>query len=185
MVLTILGATLAWSLVDAKSVIRQDGSGIILIKNPSWKTEVLGIYETLRTESYIFFLFPMFFASTWSYTYVFNDVNAVKFNTRTRALNNTLYYIMEMVGALVFGYALDRSWIGRSTRARIVWLALMALTMAIWGGSYAFQKSYTRAGLTAKTFEMLDWKDSGYIGPMFLYMLYGFFDAAWQTSVYW
>jgi hypothetical protein len=185
LVLTILGTLLALILVDAKDVIRQDGSGIILVKNPSWKTELLWFYDTLRTEPFIFCLFPMFFASTWSYTYVFNDVNAVGFNTRTRALNNTLYYIMEIVGALVFGYALDRPWVRRTTRAKILWPTLMALTMAIWGGSYAFQKGHTRAELAAKTFEMLDWKDSGYIGPMFLYMFYGFFDAAWQTSVYW
>ncbi|TLD05657.1 hypothetical protein E2P81_ATG10664, partial [Venturia nashicola] len=31
----------------------------------------------------------------------------------------------------------------------------------------------------------LDWTDSGYIGPMFLYIFYGFYDAAWQCSVYW
>lgn len=157
---------------------REDSSGIILMKKPSWRTEIIGIYETLRTKPYIFFLLPMFFTATWSYTCVFNDVKAVKFNTRTRALNNTLYYIMEMAGGFVFGYVLDRPWVKRTTRARIIWLALMALTMAVWGGSYAFQKSYTRVESTAQTFEMLDWKDSGYIGPMFLYMFYGFFDAA-------
>jgi len=31
----------------------------------------------------------------------------------------------------------------------------------------------------------MDFTDRGYVGPMFLYMFYGFFDAAWQTSVYW
>jgi hypothetical protein len=31
----------------------------------------------------------------------------------------------------------------------------------------------------------MDWSDSGYVGPMFLYMFYGAFDAAWQATVYW
>jgi hypothetical protein len=127
----------------------------------------------------------MFFASTWSYTYVFNDVNAVRFNTRTRALNNTLYYMMEMVGALLFGYALDRLWVRRATRAKILWSVVMSLNMAVWTSSYVFQKDHTRAGVSAIAFSILDWKDSGYNGPMFLYMFYGFCDAAWQTSVYW
>jgi hypothetical protein len=73
----------------------------------------------------------MFVASTLSYTYVFNDVNATKFDTRTRALNNTLYYIMEMVGAFVFGYTLDRPWIRRTTRAKLLWVALLVLTLVV------------------------------------------------------
>jgi MFS family permease len=127
----------------------------------------------------------MFFVSDWYYAYIFNDVNGVRFNTRTRALNNTLYYAMQIVGAFLFGYALDRAWVRRTIRARIVWAVLLALTMVIWGFSYAFQKKYTRMEVTAKNYQTLDWKDSGYIGPMFLYMFYGFFDAAWQISVYW
>jgi hypothetical protein len=30
-----------------------------------------------------------------------------------------------------------------------------------------------------------DWTKPGYVGPMFLYLFYGFYDAAWQTCVYW
>lgn len=127
----------------------------------------------------------MFVASTLSYTYVFNDVNATKFDTRTRALNNTLYYIMEMVGAFVFGYNLDRPWIRRTTRAKLLWVALLVLTLVVWGFSYGFQKSYTRADSESKGFTLLDWNDSEYLRHVVLYMFYGVFDVAWQTSVYW
>ncbi|MBE7181749.1 MAG: hypothetical protein INR71_11190, partial [Terriglobus roseus] len=35
-------------------------------------------------------------------------------------------------------------------------------------------------------YDVIDWTDGGrYIGPMFLYMFYGFYDAAWQTTAYW
>ncbi|KAF2086655.1 MFS general substrate transporter [Saccharata proteae CBS 121410] len=185
LVLTLLGAALAFILVDAKNVVRDDGSHVILMKNPSWKTELIGLFETITTDPYIIALFPMFFASNWFYTYQFNDVNAAYFNTRTRALNNVLYYIMQIVGAFIFGYALDRKGIRRTTRAKCVWVALFALTMCIWGGGYAFQTTYTRPETSAADFKVKDWSDSGYIGPMFLYMFYGFYDAAWQTTVYW
>ncbi|KAJ9645891.1 hypothetical protein H2201_006036 [Coniosporium apollinis] len=194
LVLTFLGAVLAWCLVDAKNVVRKDGSKIILMKNPTWQTEIKGLGETFMTDPYILLLFPMFFASNWFYTYQFNGVNLAFFNTRTRALNNTLYYIMQIVGAFVFGYALDRATIRRTTRAKAVWAALFVLTMVVWGGGYAFQKNYTReqvnAGSATKDdpsddYVKKDWTDSGYIGPMFLYMFYGFYDAAWQTTVYW
>ena len=127
----------------------------------------------------------MFFASNWFYTYQFNAVNSAKFNTRTKALNNTLYYIMQILGAFIFGYLLDLKSLRRSMRARMMWVVLFILTMAIWGAGYAFQKGYTRKETSVKTYPVMDWKSKGYVGPMFLYMFYGFYDAAFQTYVYW
>jgi len=185
LILTIIGACMALTLVDAKKVVRTDGSRIILMKHPTWKSEIFGLYQTLRSDPYIIFMWPMFFASNWFYVYQFNDVNLAKFNTRTRALNNVLYWTMQMVGATVFGYALDYSKLTRRTRAKAAWIALLALTMAIWGGGYAFQKPYTRAEFNAGDLATFDWTSPGYGGPLVLYMFYGFYDAAWQTTVYW
>lgn len=185
LVLTLIGAGLAWCLVDAKNVIRADGSKVIVMKHPSWKSEFLGLWETIQSDPYIIALFPMFFASNWFYTYHFNQVNAGYFNTRTRALNNVVYYIMQIVGAFVFGYALDNQSLRRTMRAKIAWVALFVLTMVIWGGGYQFQKTFNRAMSEDKTRSKKDWKDAGYGGPFVLYMWYGFYDAAWQTCVYW
>ncbi|CAO2649709.1 Nn.00g010010.m01.CDS01 [Neocucurbitaria sp. VM-36] len=185
LILTFLGACLSWTLVDAKHVLRHDGSRIILMKHPTWKTEIFGLWETLRDDPYIILLFPMFFASNWFYTYQFQDVNLVRFSTRTRALNNTLYWLAQMFGALVFGFALDFSYIRRTTRAKIAWVVMFILTFAVWGGGYVFQKKYTRKDTAREDFHQYDWKSNGYIGPMFLYIAYGFYDAAWQTCVYW
>ena len=155
------------------------------MKHPSWKSEILGLFEVLATDWYIIFLFPLFLASNWFYTYHFQDVNLAKFNIRTRSLNNVLYWSCQIIGALIFGTLLDYGGLRRSTKAKINVGLLFTLTMAIWGGGYAFQKGYTRPEATAHTYVKLDWTDPGYIGPMFLYMFYGFFDAAWQTSAYW
>lgn len=191
-VLTGAGALLAWSLVDSRDVVRSDGSRVILMKNPTWWSEIYGLWATLRSEPYIVLLFPMFWASNWFYAYQFNDVNHARFNTRTSALNNVLYWLAQILGSFIFGYCLDLKQFRRSMRAKGVWVALFVLTMAIWGGGYAFQTKYTRAevaaaekGDPAYRWVPLDWTSSGYIGPMFLYIFYGVFDAAWQTSVYW
>ncbi|KAF1839647.1 MFS general substrate transporter [Decorospora gaudefroyi] len=181
MILTFLGACLSWTLIDAKHVIRRDGTKIILMKHPTWQSEILGLWETLWTDPYIIFLFPMFFASNWFYTYQFNDVNYAQFNVRTRALNNTLYWLAQIMGAGVFGFALDFSNIRRTTRAKVAWVVMFVLTFAVWGGGYAFQRQYTRENVRG----YYDWTDSGYGGPMVLYISYGFYDAAWQTCVYW
>jgi len=185
LVLTLIGAGLAFTLVDARSVVRSDGSKVILMKNPTWKTEILGLWETFQTDPYIVLLFPMFFASNWFYTYNFNGINGAHFNTRTKALNNVMFYLMQIIAAYIFGYALDLSNIRRTVRAKAVWVVLFTLTFAIWGGGYAFQRTYTRESLKADPDQILDWTSDGYGGPFFLYMMYGFYDAAWQTTVYW
>jgi MFS family permease len=181
-----LGALFALCLCDAGKVVREDGSRVILMKNPTWKTELVGLWQTLFTDSYIILLFPMFFASNWFYTYQFNGMNAAHFNTRTRALNNTLYWLSQIIGAFVFGFALDIKGIRRTLRAKGALFALLVITMAIWGGGYAWQSKQDERDITSqKTYVKVDFKDNGYVGPMFLYMFYGFYDAAWQTSVYW
>lgn len=181
LILTFLGACLAWTLVDAKHVVRRDGSRIILMKHPTWKTEVLGLWETIRSDPYIVLLFPMFFASNWFYTYQFQDVNLARFNVRTRALNNTVYWLAQMFGALVFGFALDFPNIRRTTRAKAAWVVMLLFTFGVWGAGYSFQRGYTRKSNPSK----YDYTSNGYVGPMFLYIAYGFYDAAWQTCVYW
>ena len=173
-----VGAVLAWLLVDARHVRRADGSHVILMKHPTWQSEIFGLWEVFRTDTYIILLFPMFFASNWFYTYQFNGVNSAKFNIRTRALNNTLYWTSQIVGAYIFGYALDISSIRRTVRAKAALAVLFAITMIIWGGGYAWQKTYTRAETSADGYITDDWTTSGYVGPMFLYMFYGFYDGS-------
>lgn len=187
-ILMFIGFIITFVLCNPHFVERKDGSRVILMKNPTWKSEFLGLLETLKTDWYIVFLFPFFIASNWFYTYHFQDVNLPMFNVRTRSLNNVLYWMMQMVGALVFGYALDYDKISRSMRAKLCLGTLLAITLAIWGGGYSFQSGYTRESTDLELnpdFEPLDWTDSGYIGPMFLYMFYGFYDAAYQTCAYW
>jgi len=187
LILTIIGACLAWTLVDARDVIRADGSKVIVMKHPSWKSEILGLWQTFFTDPYIILLFPMFLASNWFYAYHFTEVNGAYFNTRTRALNGVVYYIMQIVGAYVFGFALDFKGVRRTTRAKAAWGALFATIMIVWGFGYMFQKTYNRASAAAakENNTLKDWSDAGYAGPFVLYMFYGFSDAAWQTCVYW
>jgi MFS family permease len=187
LILTLIGAALAWTLVDARDVIRADGSKVIVMKHPSWKSEIVGLWQTFFTDPYIIFLFPMFLASNWFYAYHFTEINNSYFNTRTRALNGVVYYIMQIVGAYVFGFALDYKGIRRITRAKAAWAALFAIIMIIWGFGYMFQKTYDRAWAdhAKETDTQHDWTDDGYAGPFVLYMFYGFSDAAWQTCVYW
>lgn len=180
--LTFIGAILALCLCNASDVLREDGTRVVIMKNPTWKSEFIGLWETIKAEPYIVLLFPMFWSSNWFTTYQFNAVNGSYFDTRTKALNNVLYWISQVIGAMVFGYCLDYEKLSRTLRAKVCLGVLLVLTMAIWGGGYAFAKTYTRASVVSIA---MDWQESGYVGKMFLYMFYGFYDAAWQASAYW
>jgi hypothetical protein len=179
-VLMFTGAVLALFLCNAGSVIRSDGSKVVLMKNPSWRSEFIGLYETVRLEPYIILLFPMFWSSNWFTTYQFNGINGAYFDTRTKALNGLLYWTSQMIGAMTFGYCLDTNF-RRTLRAKTALVTMFVLTMAIWGGGYAWQLKYTRTTVQGTG----DWTDSGYAGPLILYMCYGFYDAAWQCCAYW
>ncbi|KIW55631.1 hypothetical protein PV05_04362 [Exophiala xenobiotica] len=184
-VLMAAGFVLAGFLCDPRLVERSDGSRVIMMKNPTWKSELKGLWQSLFSDWYIILLFPMFFASNWFYTYHFQDVNLPKFNIRTRALNSVLYYLSQIIGSIIFGIALDNTRFSRSTRARGVMVVLFVLTFVIWGGGYDFQKQYNRTETTADDYVKIDWTDKAYIGPMFLFMFYGAYDSVWQTTTYW
>ena len=152
------------------------------MKHPTWQSELLGLLEVLKTDVWIICLFPMFLASNWFYTYQFNGFNSAKFNIRTRSLNSILYWTSQIAGAYLFGYGLDIKSVRRSMRAKVVWSVLFVITMVIWGGGYAWQKGYTRAETAPKTAPKMDWTSRGYVGPMFLYMFYGFYDGRPPSS---
>lgn len=111
------------------------------------------MFEVIKTDVYIVFLFPMFWASNWFYTYQQNGVNAAYFTVRTRALNSILYWFMQIVGAGIFGYSLDYRGLDRPLKAKICWATLFIFTMAIWGGGYAFERKFTRQSAKADDFE--------------------------------
>jgi MFS family permease len=185
LILTLIGGILAWTMIDASKVVRSDGSRVILMKHPSVASEFLGLYQTLRRDLWIIGLFPMFFASNWFYTYHFNGVNAAYFTTRTRALNGVLYWSAQIVGAGIIGPLLDYKRVRRSLRAKLMWATLFVLTMVVWGGGYVFQEGYTRESTAPGVYSGMDWTTPGYVGPMFLYIFYGLYDAVWQTCTYW
>ncbi|KGR12460.1 hypothetical protein MEM_02527 [Candida albicans L26] len=186
-ILMICGSVLANFMLPISKVWKSDGTRVMTKTHPYWKDELIGLGRTLIKEPKILLMFPMFFASNWFYTYQFNNVNYGRFNLRTRSLNSLLYWLAQMFGAIVLGYILDFKKFKRSTRAKIGWAILFVTSLAIWGGGLKFQMSFTREEVESKPpkISQLDFKDGAYIGPMFLYIFYGVFDAIFQTYTIW
>lgn len=194
------GAVIALFLMNAGDVLRPDGTRVKIMKNPTYKTEFLGLLETLTYEPYIVLLFPMFWSSNWFYTYQQNGINSARFDVRTRALNSLIYYLAQIIGGMVLGYFMDSKFgplKRRTVRAKATLAILSIFTIALWGGGYAWVRKYTRydiddsrnplSSLPVNPYHLdpLDWKSKGYPGPMFLYFFYGFYDSFWQAAVYW
>jgi MFS family permease len=182
MVLMFLGALLALLLLPSKKVIKADGYNVVVRERPTWFGEFFALFKLLKEEPFIILLFPMFWSSNWFYTYQQNQVNLVRFNIRTRALNSLLYWLAQIVGALTWALILDIKRWQRKSRARVYHAVLFIVALAIWGGGIKFQIVLEN---TPADFVPLDWTDESFLGPMFLYMFYGAFDAMWQTYVYW
>lgn len=183
--LSVLGSILAVFLCEARQVERSDGTRVVLPQTPTWKSEVIGLVDTLKQDTYILLFFPAFFASNYFYPYQFNTFNLDNFTIRTRSLNNALYWIAEIIGAYIAGYALDSTRIRRSLRAKVATAVLLVLTFALWSGAYRWQKREADAIANTGGKIKEDLADSGYIGPMFLYLAFGLYAAIFQTCLYW
>ena len=181
-----VGTLICYFMCDAKDVIRPDGSQVHLARHPTWASELLGLWTTIFTDSYVLLLLPMFFGSNLFYTYQFNGMNQAHFTLRTRSLNNLMYWLMQIFGAIVFGYTIDSAKYKRSTKAKLTWAVLVVLTFVIWAGGYTWQKTVPdRVNEESASLPAMDWTTKDYAGSLFLYMAYGFYDAIWQSAVYW
>ncbi|KAJ7499239.1 MFS general substrate transporter [Mycena latifolia] len=186
LVLTVIGAFIPLFMVDPKNMIRTDGTKLTMIRNPSWKVEIIGLYVALKTDPMIILLFPMFLASNWFYTWQFNEYNGALFNIRTRALNSMLYWSSQIVGSLIMAVVLDKKNVRRRARAFAGWglVFIMVFVCHIW--AYEYQKDYTRESLALiDPVDRIDFSEKEYVGKVFLYIFFGILDAMWQTSVYW
>lgn len=131
-------------------------------------------------------MLPLFFTANVFYPYQQNVVNGQTFTIRTRSLNGALYWSAQIFGGLFIGLILDLSGLNRQIRARIGWILLFVSGFIIWGGGYAFQKWSSENSTQLELKQYIDFSHGRrYVGPMFLYVFYGMYDAFWQSFCYW
>ncbi|KAF9261909.1 MFS general substrate transporter [Marasmius fiardii PR-910] len=186
LVLTGIGVFIPMCLINPRNIVRSDGTKPTIPIDPTWKTQIYGLYVALRTDPAILLLFPMFFSSNWFYTWQFNAYNGAIFNIRARSLNNLLYWSAQIVGSICMSFLLDRKALSRRTRAFASWTALFVMIFAFHIWAYFYQKQYDRSTYPKDNEEVrFDIFDSGYAGRCVLYVFFGILDAAWQTTIYW
>ncbi|KAG5222431.1 major facilitator superfamily domain-containing protein [Salix suchowensis] len=197
LVLTLIGVTIPLLMANPNKMIRTDGTKVTSPRQPSWKTEIMGLAIALRKDPMVILLFPMFFAK-------FNEYNGALFNIRARSLNNLVYWMSQIVGSLAIGFLLDRqgfvagsahSWLGRPPRhgVRSAYLGIFLPKVSSHprpikndsvNEEVCHTRNYTRESLPLDAVKM-DIHDHGYAGRIWLYIFCGLLDAMWQTTAYW
>ncbi|KAI8868773.1 MFS general substrate transporter [Ramicandelaber brevisporus] len=177
-----LGSALALTLAPPATVVRDDGSLIILRKYPNVMTEFVEVLKLFTNKSMLL-LTPAFFSSNFFYSYQFGSVNGVLFNTRTRALNSSIYWLAQMVGAGLFARLLDHPRLSRRTRGIYGFIVSAVLFNAAWIGGCILQVQYDRNKPYPGA--PLNFSSPKFGGLFVLYLIYGACDAIWQNFCYW
>lgn len=177
-VVMLLGVVSSLIIATPSNVIRSDGTHVAVAKALDWKTELKGVLLVWK-EWRMIYLIPAFLASNWFYSYQFR-VNAVYFDPSTRALNDTMYWGLQIIGSLFIGLLLDYQGLSRRGRGLVSLGVLFLIVMGVWAGGFAFQLTFNN-----DYHKPIGWKDGGFGGPFVLYMFYGFTDSLYQSYLYW
>ena len=184
-VIMALAIPVSLAVLDIKRVVRSDKSLVCLPNTLTWTGTITSFFSRLRTDPHIISLFPMMFVSNFYLPYMFNDINLARFNIRTRALNVVLFYAAGIPGAYAAGTFFDRKSLSRSLRTATGLALLLALFMSIFGGAYAWQKGVDRQQTQAPGFHLIDCAEQTYVGPLFLFLAFGFTHFVFQNCIYW
>lgn len=173
-----IGVMFSMTLANPSSVVREDGTPIAIAKSAHWTEELKGAMSVWK-EWRMLALIPAFLASNWFYAYQFR-VNSIYFDPSTRALNDLMYWALQVIGAIMIGYLLDCERFSRRNRGLLALGILFVLLNLIWAGGFAFQLTFE-----ADYKDPIHWDHERFGGPFFLFILYGFSDAVYQTYLYW
>ncbi|SAM05317.1 hypothetical protein [Absidia glauca] len=188
-VIMTVGACIGALLLPANKVIRNDGSQVSLHKYSNWKREAIEVLK-LFADWRMLVMIPLMISSNWFYTYQQQAYNGGGyFNIRARALNNLVYWAMQILGAGAFGWMLDLKALGnRKRRAYIGNTVVIVVLGALWIGAIFIQQRFTRDSVNVTLhpdFVKMDVWTPGF-GPLCLeYALFGMADSIYQGFVYW
>jgi hypothetical protein len=177
-VIMAMGTVLCLLIAPPEKVVRKDGTKVEVHPNLGWKEEIKGVLRVVF-EWRILVLIPAFLASNWFYAYQFG-INAIYFDIQTRALNGVVYWASQIVASILIGQLLDYKGLHRRSRGLLGLFIVGLICMGVWAGGLVFQLTFDRSFASP-----INWTSPGFGGPFFLYMMYGFTDALYQSYLYW
>ncbi|KAG0308487.1 hypothetical protein BGZ97_013364 [Linnemannia gamsii] len=185
MVIMGLATLLGFFLSKPSSIVRDNGDPVVVAKFAGLKAETLAILSVF-CDWRMLLLIPAFFFSNFSYTYQFNDFNGNAFNIGARSLNSAVFWIAQIIGAIVIGYMLDGIPVKRPRRAVIGLCFIGVLFMATWLAALMMQihHNFDRQPKPMPQLITLT-RGEKYPGLVAIYGMFGFCDAAFAVYCYW
>ena len=181
-VLMVMGSVVACFIAHPATVIRNDGSRVLIPHQTTFLQELRNVVLAIKREPYIILFFPYSFAGLWYIPYQSNDYNEYFFDLRTRGFASLWYDFGQFFMAVVIGILLDLKFLSRRNRAFLGWTFLFVFANAVFiGGVFPMRQSH-RGVPPAQLLDVNNSRSGGYI---VLYTLYGCVDGAWQTFAWW
>ncbi|KAF9580022.1 DUF895 domain membrane protein [Lunasporangiospora selenospora] len=185
MVIMSLATLLGIFLAKPATITRDNGEIVTVAKFAGVKAECISILSVF-CDWRMLLLIPAFFFSNFSYTYQFNDFNGFNFNIRTRSLNSIIFWVAQILGAVILGYLLDRIPMKRPKRAMLGLLFVALLFMATWIAALKVQLDHRWERRSLKENQLIDYEHGGnYTVLLIIYAMFGFCDAAFALYCFW
>ncbi|KAG0271217.1 hypothetical protein BGZ95_000980 [Linnemannia exigua] len=184
MVVMGISTCFAFFLSKPSTIVRDNGEPVIVEKFAGVRAEFRAILSVF-CDWRMLLLIPAFFFSNFSYTYQFNDFNGFNFNIRTRCLNSIVFWVAQIVGALVIGHLLDRLPWKRPKRAMLGLAVVAVLFMATWIGAFMMQVKHNWQRRVYNK-DLIDYEHGSiYSELLAIFTMFGFCDAAFAVYCYW
>ncbi|TQV94436.1 hypothetical protein V2A60_002535 [Cordyceps javanica] len=170
-------------LVHPKTVRRADGTPVAVFHNLPLRQEMRGVISVLR-DSRVLAMLPVIFSCELALG-ILPSVSGRYFNLRTRAMNNVVFYAVQLPASVACAYLTDRSPFHR--RQHRGYLSVSVLGAFVFAGWTALLAWVCTSSTWASPPEGgVDWTDSSkFSGPFILYLLFGIIYGSHQQIGMW
>ncbi|KAJ5100437.1 hypothetical protein N7456_006489 [Penicillium angulare] len=173
--LQCLAVPLAIFLTRPENVQRSDGSAVRVVRQDSWKAEMVELWKVTRRKD-ILLLLPVFWAAYFNqYT---GNFETYFFGVRARALIGLVSYLAALVSSWIISRFLDYQKLAVKSRIVYSFYYVIVLHIIAWVYGWVVQEQYTSNPPS------LDWSDKGFVKGLFVILLWQFSQQALQNWLY-
>ncbi|KAJ5672507.1 hypothetical protein N7507_001634 [Penicillium longicatenatum] len=173
--LQCLAVPFAIFLTRPEKVQRSDGSVVKVVKQESWRAEMVELWKVTRRKD-ILLLLPVFWAAYFNqYT---GNFETYYFGVRARALIGLVTYLAGLLSSWIISRFLDYQKLPVKSRIIYSFYYVIVLHITAWIYGWVVQEQYTANPPS------LDWSDKGYTKGMFVILLWQFSQQALQNWLY-
>ncbi|KAK4093991.1 membrane transporter (predicted) [Purpureocillium lilacinum] len=170
-----------FGLVSPKDVRRADGTPVAVFHNLPMTEELRGVARVLR-DYRVLAMLPVIFSCELALG-ILPSVNGRYFNLRTRAMNNVIFYLVQLPASVGCAFLTDRLPFGRRMRGYVSVSVLGVVVFAAWIALLVWVSTSSR--WASPPVGGVDWTASDFAGPFVLYLVFGIVYGSHQQIGMW